>query len=381
MTRQMLGFIAVLFLLSVLTSAQQTSDKPWHFAVSGDSRNCGDVVMPAIAKSVRSHGAEFYWHLGDFRAGYDVDEDMQPRLGEKMPIDEYHKVAWDDFIRHQVEPFTPIAVHLGIGNHEMYMHENTPAGQDASHAEFITKFSKWLGGSKTAYYHRKSHQVDFISMDNSTNAGFEDAQLQWFEKVLQEDRTDNAVKAVVVGMHRALPNSLACGHSMNGDPASSAEDNLKSLQSGRRAYEDLWDFQNTAKKHVYVLASHSHFYMQGIFNTAYWHHHAGSKGGSANDVKEEKVNPLEGWLVGTAGAQRYRLPDNLPSNAPAITYAYGYLLGSVHRDGTIDFRFEQVVEDDVPHAITDKRRDLVDYCFLANRDNTAHTPVESCGEQ
>jgi hypothetical protein len=68
---------------------------------------------------------------------------------------------------------------------------------------------------------------------------------------------------------------------MNGDPSSSADDNLKILQSGRRAYEDLWDFQNTAKKHVYVLASHSHFYMQDIFNTAYWQHHGGSNDNTA----------------------------------------------------------------------------------------------------
>ena len=47
--------------------------KVWWFAVSGDSRNCGDVVMPAIAKQVREDGASFYWHLGDFRAIYDFD--------------------------------------------------------------------------------------------------------------------------------------------------------------------------------------------------------------------------------------------------------------------------------------------------------------------
>src|SRR5271156_5385091 len=140
MVRQTLRLVA-LSLLTAVSTAQQGVDKSWRFAVSGDSRNCGDVVMPAIAKSVHAHDVEFYWHLGDFRIGYDVDEDMQPRLREKMPIDDYRKIAWDDFIRHQVEPYNPTTVHLGIGNHEMYMYENTPAGQDLSHAEFITKFS------------------------------------------------------------------------------------------------------------------------------------------------------------------------------------------------------------------------------------------------
>ena len=48
----------------------------WKFAISGDLRNCGDIVMPAIAHGVRQKRAEFYWHLGDFRAIYTFDEDM-----------------------------------------------------------------------------------------------------------------------------------------------------------------------------------------------------------------------------------------------------------------------------------------------------------------
>ncbi|MGA9568018.1 MAG: hypothetical protein WBS19_21000, partial [Candidatus Korobacteraceae bacterium] len=42
----------------------------WKFAVSGDSRNCGDIVVPAIAQGVLSDGAAFYWDLGDYRAIY-----------------------------------------------------------------------------------------------------------------------------------------------------------------------------------------------------------------------------------------------------------------------------------------------------------------------
>src|ERR1700733_10752572 len=46
----------------------------WKFAVSGDSRNCGDIVMPAIAAGVRQSGAQFYWHLGELRKISGVDE-------------------------------------------------------------------------------------------------------------------------------------------------------------------------------------------------------------------------------------------------------------------------------------------------------------------
>src|ERR1700674_4142543 len=72
---------ALAFCVSVPPGFAQTvgisaQDGTWRFAVSGDSRNCGDVVMPAIAQSVHQRGAEFYWHLGDLRALYDFDEDM-----------------------------------------------------------------------------------------------------------------------------------------------------------------------------------------------------------------------------------------------------------------------------------------------------------------
>ena len=43
------------------------ADSTWTFAVSGDSRNCGDFVMPAIAARVKAQKDAFYWHLGDFR--------------------------------------------------------------------------------------------------------------------------------------------------------------------------------------------------------------------------------------------------------------------------------------------------------------------------
>ena len=58
--------------------AQGPANRTWRFAVSGDSRNCGDIVMPAIASGVVHDGAAFYWHLGDFRAIYKFDEDMSP---------------------------------------------------------------------------------------------------------------------------------------------------------------------------------------------------------------------------------------------------------------------------------------------------------------
>ena len=91
---------------------------------------------------------------------------------------------------------------------------------------------------------------------------------------------------------------------------------------------------------------------------------------------------LKGWLIGTAGAKRYRQPDNPPSSTLAMTYAYGYLLATVGLDGDITFGFQQIVESDLPSDVTTRfKKDFLDSCFLGNRDDTPHPPVESCGEQ
>ena len=69
--------------------------------------------MPAIAAGVRASRAEFYWHLGDFRAIFMIDEDMVPpaKLGlpsRPMTKGEYEYAAWPDFIEHQLLPFSAI---------------------------------------------------------------------------------------------------------------------------------------------------------------------------------------------------------------------------------------------------------------------------------
>ena len=66
---------AFLFAFALLALAQTSSDT-WSFAVSGDSRNCGDFVMPAIAARVKAEHDAFYWHLGDFRWMSQPDQDF-----------------------------------------------------------------------------------------------------------------------------------------------------------------------------------------------------------------------------------------------------------------------------------------------------------------
>jgi hypothetical protein len=354
------------------SSAQQPPENNWRFAVSGDSRNCGDVVMPAIAKSVIENQAAFYWHLGDFRAMYGVDEDMQQVYAGKPSLIEYRQIAWADFIENQVHAFAPVPVRLGIGNHELI-------GKTV--ADYLSTFGYWLDtpeihnqrvkespdGILHTYYHWEQHNVDFIYLDNSTDDGFDDVQLPWFERVLDSDRTNDAIRTVVVGMHRALPNSLACGHSMNGDKDNPSP---KGTQTGRRAYLDLVRWKKETQKHVYVLASHSHFVMDDIYQTDYWKNHS---------------EVLPGWIVGTAGARRYQPPD-LPRDVleqhKFHTKVWGYLLGVVSPNGEIKLDFVEVGTNDLPEPVKTRYGKFVeDFCVNGNLDTGKHDPPDSCNEK
>ena len=335
-------------------AAAKSKTSEWTFAVSGDSRNCGDVVMPAIAEGVRQSGAAFYWHLGDLRWITDVDQDIrhQPEhLAKPLTKPEYLDMAWNDFTQNQIAPFGKIPFYLGIGNHE------TKAPKD--HAAFVAQFSSQLDlpnlraqrlhddptdlQPKT-YYHWIERGVDFINLDNATQYQFDEDQVAWLEKTLHSDSANRRIHTIVVGMHEALPESLSKSHSM--------DESEGGTKSGLRVYADLLKVQNESHKLVYVLASHSHYFMDGTFNTDYWRTHGGI---------------LPGWIVGTAGAVRYALPSDAASAHAAITDVYGFLAGTVSPDGRIQFDFKRLNEADVPAAITARYTPaFVHWCFAEN---------------
>jgi hypothetical protein len=338
------------------TAAPPLPSGSWRFIVSGDSRNCGDVVMPAISAHSAQFAPNFYWHLGDLRAIYKIDEDMAfeaANHGQVLACDDYERRAWDDFVENQVAAFGSIPFYVGIGNHEVI----PPKTEDA----FKRQFNDWLDqpalqrqrsqdhepAQPQPYYHWIQGGVDFIYLDNATNV-FSDDQLAWLAHRLDGARTNPAVRSVVVGMHEALPDSLANAHSMG--------DNAAGRPSGEKVYKFLTTFHAESRKPVYVLASHSHFYMENIFDTP------------PLKEKENGAKPLPGWIVGTAGAVRYALPD--PSPSTAKTDVYGYLLATVAADGTIRFSFEEIHESDIPQYVRQRYpATLVPWCFAHNSQN------------
>ncbi|MGE5322420.1 MAG: hypothetical protein ACM3SW_06140 [Actinomycetota bacterium] len=338
--------------------ASQQLPPSWNFAVSGDSRNCGNVIMPSIADGAKRNHAAFYWHLGDLRATYAPDQDYKAEPQHRgHPVDraEYLSEEWPDFIQNQVTPFQPIPFFIGIGNHETV--------KPKTRAEFTIQFSNLLtapaierqrradrswdeGPRVRTYYHWIQGGVDFIYLDNATQDEFDPQQVKWFENVLKRAKSNSSVRAVVVGMHEALPESLAYVHSMDDWPLGAS--------TGRRVYADLLKFKRKTGKTVYILASHSHFFMTDIFESDYW---------------RTRDGVLPGWIVGTAGAVRYPLPALASRSREARTNVYGYLLGTVHPDGKIDFAFQEIRRGDIP-AATDQRYtpEFVDYCFNQNSE-------------
>jgi hypothetical protein len=358
MMRRIAFAVAIIFGLALAVqtaSAQQHVNRTWRFLASGDARNCGDVVMPGIAETAKKNQAAFYWHLGDLRLTSNVDEDIvhQPEHKAKpLSISEYENIEWPDYIENQINPFGSIPFFLGIGNHETEAPYKT-------REEFLLQFADWLDSPvlraqrlkddpkdhrMKTYFHWIDRGVAFYYLDSASAEQFDAAQLRWFEHTLSKDLADPAVVTIVSGMHKALPESISAGHSMNESPTGT--------ESGRRVYADLLRARDEAHKHVYVLASHSHYYMDGIFNTDYWKQHGGV---------------LPGWIVGTAGAVRYVLPPNSSDAHGALVNVYGSLLGTVHPNGEISFEFEKLEEKDVPSSVTARYgKDFVHWCFAEN---------------
>ena len=364
--------LATLLVLTVAAgwSRSTTENNSWYFAVSGDSRDCGDLIMPKIAQHIADNRpnapVEFYWHLGDLRALYRRDCDMAmrenpsfqcpPKLLSDEPQNvrkEYLSAAWPDYISQQINPFVTRGVpfYLGIGNHELY------GGRTRD--EFRQQFKEWLtqpalqkqrasdrekqGDSGKiqskdgdTYYHFILKGVDIIYLDNANiyndqDPGFTEEQLNWLDLVLKRDEANPQVKTIIVGMHAALPESVSRDHAM--------DRSCTSFCNGKRVYERLRVTQSKGKK-VYVMASHSHYFEEYVY-----------------DTPENGGHGLPGWIVGTAGAEQYR-----------TDIKYGYLLVEVTSDGTIHCSFQRVYRDSLPSG----PEGLTKYCFEQNiRKSTA----------
>lgn len=266
--------------------------------------------------------------------------------------------AWTDFTQHQVQPFGDIPFFIGIGNHEtiaprttmQFMIEFAPLldrqelkDQRAKDANLYTALKQTPAAH--TWYHWVERGVDFINLDNASNDAFDTDQLAWFNAVVDADTANPAIKTIVVGMHESLPYSKSDGHSMCSSTSG--------RESGLSVYAKLVEAQKS--RNVYLLASHSHFYLANAFDTEHW-----------RDPQNGGV-VLPGWVIGTAGAERYPLPAEVPQGPDAREHVYGYLTGTVSSDGKIAFNFHEFSEADLQASRSaDYSAEDVSFCFAMN---------------
>jgi hypothetical protein len=343
----------LVFALVVLTlAAARPANAQLKFAVSGDSRNCGDIAMPAIAADARAQGVRFYWHLGDIRWMSREDEDiLNAKDGGAMDATHYASMAWDDFEKHQLGAWKGVPVFLGFGNHETYGGGNRQA--------FLERFKIYVDSpgveqqrlhddpNDTAphtYYHWIEGGVDFITMDNASADQFDPYQMDWLAGVLQRAASNADVHTLILGAHEPLPNSFASNHAM--------DDWALGRQTGTRVYHMLLDFKAKTHKPVLLISSHQHLYMPNAYDTSYWRQNGGV---------------LPGWIVGSAGAHRYALPASAPEGSK--TKIYGYLLGEVDKQGNVQLSYREVHKEQVPPEVRARyAASFIDWCWDENAE-------------
>jgi hypothetical protein len=349
--------LGLLLFAGLLQTAPPSS---WYFAVSGDSRDCGGVVMPRIASAIAARRgeapAEFFWHLGDFRRTSDLDCDVAMRLApafdckerrpELLPRDAmgtYLDGQWDDFLERQVKPFGDLPVFLTPGNHELYAQKTRDEyrqkfrrflTQEPIHRQRLADRKNGVGGVEgETYYRFQRGGVDFLVLDNADGV-FSKEEMLWVTRVLAADARDPAITTIVAGMHAALPFSIERRHAM--------DDSCAGFCSGEHVYDLLLRASRGAlvaggkPKKVTLFASHAHTFEADAYDTP---EHAGQV--------------LSGWIVGTAGAEQYRTP-----------LRYGYLEVEVNAGGDLVPRFREVTR--ATRGPEGESGALLDYCFERN---------------
>ena len=147
----------------------------------------------------------------------------------------------------------------------------------------------------------------------------------------------------------------------------------KGTQSGRRAYGDLvqWKHETNRRR----VRPRQPFALL----------HAGSLRHSLLEQSRSRRR-LPGWIVGSAGARRNRLPDlsaEMLAKTKAETDVWGYLRGNVSKNGEITFDFIKVSAKDLPKKVHDLYGDdlIVGFCSNGNKDESQHPPPPSCNDK
>ncbi len=142
-----------------------------------------------------------------------------------------------------------------LGNHEVHILGAIPIGLEGAQKAFKKNFLdnnpeklKSALAHKIVYSVNLPGHVHFIALDNVTQAGFGDDQLDWLEKDLTAARSDPEVRHIFVGMHKPLAHNGVSSHGMEEDGDRGEKESASALEMFKMARVEL------------ILASHVHLF-------------------------------------------------------------------------------------------------------------------------
>jgi hypothetical protein len=205
-----------------------------RYIVGGDSRSDGAQVVPWAFREAKARGATAFFFLGDMELTPELDSHFRAELALLAPI-----------------PFYP-----ALGNHEVRQLGILRIGVESAQKAFRRRF---LEGPHMAvtnqidpHAHRVAYSVDvpggvhFIVLDNVTERGFGDKQLEWLADDLERAHANPAVRHILVGMHEAPAHNGVTTHAMDEEGEGAVRDSDAAVALFQKANVEM------------ILASHAH---------------------------------------------------------------------------------------------------------------------------
>lgn len=210
-----------------------------RYIIGGDSRDDRANVVAWAFRQSRVRGASAFIFLGDMELTPELDGHFSEELRILDPM-----------------PFFPV-----VGNHEVRMFGGLSFNSRHSKKRFRARFlDNARTPVKSSLPHAVVYSVDlpggvhFIALDNVSQKGFGQEQLDWLEQDLTSARGSPVTTHVIVGMHKPLAKNPISIHCMSEDGDSAMKDSAAALEIMMRHRVSL------------IVASHLHQFarfMQG----------------------------------------------------------------------------------------------------------------------
>ncbi len=186
-----------------------------RYIIGGDSRDDSANIVAWAFRQAHARGASAFIFLGDM--------ELTPTL--------------DGHFSDELRILDPVQFYPVVGNHEVKMFGGLSLNMRHSKKRFRERFmDNARTPVKSSLPHAIVYSVDlpggvhFVALDNVSQKGFGEEQLNWLEKDLVAARGDAATSHVIVGMHKPLAKNPVTRHSMDDDGEGAVRDSAAALE-------------------------------------------------------------------------------------------------------------------------------------------------------